>query len=287
MPRRALIGLVLAFGFMVCALFAQKPFRQYPSWEPYELPPPPDYKSPGEWTFARLMYPTTRLHIDWQSEYMRGFDWRLGNTNWSIDYPRSDRHLAMAVRRLTRVHARSVEQAINLDEDDEVYNYPWLYAAETGHWELTPNQIAKFREYLLRGGFFMCDDFHGDDEWQVFMMTMSKVFPDRKVVDLPMNDPIFHAVYDLDDKYQVPGAQFLRTGSQCEKCATSSPPGQGGGVPHWRGIYDDHGRLMVAVCHNMDLGDSWEHADDPYYPQHFSALGLRIGVNYVTYALTH
>ena len=156
------ITLMAGFGFAVCALFAQKPFREYPAWENYSLPLPSDHQVPAEWTFARLMYPTTRYQIDWQSEFRRGFDWQLGNTNWTIDYPRSDRHLAMAVRRLTRVAARSVEQVVSLNEDDnDVYNYPWLYAAETGHWELTPPQIAKFREYLLRGGFFMCDDFHG------------------------------------------------------------------------------------------------------------------------------
>ncbi len=55
----------------------------------------------------------------------------------------------------------------------------------------------------------------------------------------------------------------------------------------WRGIYDDKGRLMVAICHNMDLGDSWEHADDPYYPEKYSSLGMRIGVNYIVYAMTH
>ena len=60
-----------------------------------------------------------------------------------------------------------------------------------------------------------------------------------------------------------------------------------GYTARWRGIYDDHGRLMVAICHNMDLGDSWEHADNPEYPQQYSALGIRIGVNYVTYAMTH
>ena len=281
------IALAVGCGLTVCALFAQKPFREFPAWESHQLPLPPDYRVQGEWVFARLMYPTTRFQIDWQSEFRRGFDWRLGNTNWSIDYPRSDRHLALAVRRLSRVETRSVEQAINLEDDDDVFNYPWLYAAETGHWELTSGQIAKFREFLLRGGFFMCDDFHGDDEWTIFMQTMEKVFPDRKVVDIPKDDAIFNAVYELDDKYQVPGAQYLRSRSSCEKCGTSFPPGVGGGAPHWRGIYDDHGRLMVAICHNMDLGDSWEHADDPYYPQSFSALGLRIGVNYVVYSMTH
>jgi hypothetical protein len=281
MRRGKFLACAMGCGLLVCTLFAQNPFRQFPAWEYYNFPLPPDYTVPGEWTFARLMYPTTHLRFDWQSEYRRGFDWREGNTNWTIDYPRSDRHLAMAVRRLTRIDAKSVEQPVNLEADDDVFNYPWLYAAETGHWELTAQQIAKFREYLLRGGFFMCDDFHGSDEWEVFMETMRKVFPDRQVVDLDPKEALFHTVFDLEDRYQVPGAQFVRSNSVCEKCA------YGGAIAHWRGIYDDNGRLMVAICHNMDLGDSWENADEPLYPQKFSALGIRIGVNYIVYAMTH
>ena len=268
-------------------MFAQDPFREYPAWEHYGEPRPPDWQVPAEWTFARLMYPTTRHQIDWQSEWRRGWDWREGNTNWTIDYPRSDRHLAMALRRLTRVDAKSIEQPINLDQDDDVFNYPWLYAVETGHWELTPSQIAKFREFLLRGGFFMCDDFHGDDEWQVFVETMHKVFPDKAIVDLESKDAIFHSVFDLDERYQVPGAQYIYSRSVCEKCSTARIPGTGGDSAHWRAIYDDKGRIMVAMCHNMDLGDSWEHADDPQYPERFSALGIRIGVNYIVYSMTH
>ncbi len=281
MRRGLFLALAVGCGILVCTLFAQKPFREYPAWEYNNFPIPPDYQVPGEWTFARLMYPTTHFVIDWQSEYKRGFDWREGNTNWTIDYPRSDRHLSAALRRLTRLQVRSVEQPINLDTDDDVFNYPWLYAVEVGHWELTPSQIDKFREFLLRGGFFMCDDFHGDAEWQVFTITMKKVFPDRPIVDLEDRAAIFHTAFDLDDRYQVPGAQYIRSHSVCEKCYA------GGAVPHWRGIYDDRGRLMVAMCHNMDLGDSWENADDPLYPERFSALGIRIGVNYVLYAMTH
>ncbi len=88
---------------LACTVFAQKPFREYPAWEYNNFPLPKDYMVPGEWTFARLMYPTTHLRIDWQSEFKRGFDWHEGNTNWTIDYPRSDRHLALAIRRLTRI----------------------------------------------------------------------------------------------------------------------------------------------------------------------------------------
>ncbi|SPE40845.1 conserved hypothetical protein [Candidatus Sulfopaludibacter sp. SbA3] len=172
---------------------------------------------------------------------------------------------------------RSVEQPINLDEGDQ-YDWPWLYAVEVGHWNLTDNQAKAMREFLDRGGFFMCDDFHGTEEWAVFVNSMLKVFPDRPIVDIPNDDAIFHTVYDLDDKYQVPGEQYVRSGRTYE---------YDGYDPHWRGIYDAKGRLAVAICHDMDLGDSWEHADNPQYPQKFSAMGIRIGVNYVTYAMTH
>ena len=268
-------------ALLVCTLFAQRPFRTYPAWEYNNFPIPNDWNQNGEWTFARLMYPTTGIRLDWQSEYRRGYDWREGNTNWTIDYPRSDRHLSAAVRRLTRIHARSVEQPINLLEDDDVFNYPWLYAVEVGHWELTDAQIAKFREFLMRGGFFMCDDFHAANEWEVFVYSMQKVFPNRPIVDIPDKDAIFHTVFDLDDRYQVPGAQFLTSHKVYEKDILTGSPA------HWRGIYDDNGRLMVAICHNMDLGDSWENADDPLYPEKFSALGIRIGIDYIIYAMTH
>jgi hypothetical protein len=170
-----------------------------------------------------------------------------------------------------------VEQPVNLDDHD-VFDWPWLYGVEVGHWNLTDAQVATMREFLLRGGFFMCDDFHGSIEWEVFTASMKKIFPDREIVEIPSSDPIFHLLYDLDDRYQVPGAQFLESHQVWE---------QDGKVPHWRGIYDDKGRLMVAICFDMDLGDSWEHADNPEYPEKFSALGIRIGVNYVTYAMTH
>jgi hypothetical protein len=247
---------------LLTALYAfQKPFRQYPAVEYYDFPLPPDWQEKSEWVFGRLMYPAV---VDYD--------------RWTIDYPRSDRHFSAALRRLTRVHARSVEQPISLDDGDDVYNWPWLYGVEVGYWNLTDEQCKKLRDFLLRGGFFMCDDFHGTREWSIFIHSMGRVFPDRPIVEIDNKDPIFHTIFDLDDRYQVPGAIFLRTHRTYEN---------DGFEPRWRGIYDDKGRLMVAICHNMDLGDSWEHADNPQYPEKYSALGFRIGVNYVIYAMTH
>jgi hypothetical protein len=277
MGARRTLAAAVGCAALACSLYAfQQEFRQYPAWEYNDFPLPPDWKVKGEWVFARLMYPT--WHLPFDRQFKSFTDWTKGNTNWTIDYPRSDRHLSAAVRRLTRLQAKSVEQPVNLDDGDDVYNYPWLYGVEVGHWELTDSQVARMREFLLRGGFFMCDDFHGTDEWNVFINSMKKIFPDRPIVDLENGNAIFHTVFDLDDRYQVPGYQFLYSGKIYEK---------DGFEPRWRGIFDDKGRVMVAICHNMDLGDSWENADDPRYPEKYSALGIRIGVNYILYAMTH
>ena len=271
--RRMLRGVCCGVVFLA-AIWAQRPFRQYPGREYEDFPLPPDWQEKAELVFARVMYPPAR---NFYRRWRGGVDWRQGYSSWTTDYPRSDRHISAALRRLTRIHVRSVEQPVNVEEGDH-YDWPWLYAVEVGHWEWNEAQAKLLREHLLRGGFLMVDDFHGTQEWAIFEESMKRVFPDRPIVDLDQTEPIFHTIYDLDDKYQVPGAQYLRSGRTYE---------YDGYEPRWRGIFDDKGRVMVAICHNMDLGDSWEWADDPRYDERFSALGIRIGVNYVAYAMTH
>lgn len=267
---------------LLTGLYAfQRPFRVYPSMEPYDdVALPADYQEKTEWVFARLMYPQhpNARFGRWSHRWGGVLDWREGGTSWTQDYPRADRHFAQAVRRLSRVHARSVEQPVNLDDGEDVFNWPWLCAGEMGDWKLTDSQIKKLREYLLRGGFLMLDDFWGTEEWLRFEESMHQVFPDRPIVEIDSADAIFHTVYDLDDRYQVPGQWALARGTTYRN---------DGETPHWRGIYDDHGRVMVAMSFNSDVGDSWEWADDPEYPEKYSALGIRIGVNYVMYSLTH
>jgi hypothetical protein len=259
------------------ALYAfQRPFHQYPGVEYFHFDTPSDANELTEFAFARLMFPGGPL-----DGYRGRFDgdWRKGLTLWTQDYPRADRHFSQAVRRLTRLHIRSVEQPVNLEDGDEAYNWPWLYAVQVGEWGLTEEQGQKLRDYLLRGGFFMADDVHGNAEWGEFDKRIHFAFPDRPIVEIDDKDPIFHTVFDLDDRFQVPGAEHLRQG--CKNCY------DGGVGAHWRGIYDDKGRLMVAVSYNSDLGDAWEYADDPRYPEKFSGLAMRIGVNYIIYSMTH
>jgi hypothetical protein len=272
-------------------LFAfQRPFRVYFSIERYDdVPLPPDYRDKAEWVFGRLMYPEHpyglfgaggRRGRGGFGGFGGGMDWREGGTGWTQDYPRADRHFAAAIRRLSRVNARSVEQPVNPDDLDDFYNWPWLCAGEMGDWKLTDAQVKTLREYLLRGGFLMLDDFWGPEEYDRFNETMSKVFPEHPPVDMPSPDPIFHTVYDVNERYQILGQWALNRGNSMNQRAA-------GTVAHWLGVYDDRGRVMVAISFNSDVGDSWEFADDPRYPEKYSALGIRLAVNYVVYAMTH
>jgi len=277
--RKALLLVGVGAALLSAVYAAKRPFRVYPSMEPYDdIELPPDFQVQSEWVCARLMYPEHPRARFGGYRRFGGGDWREGGTSWTQDYPRADRHFAQALRRLSRVHARSVEQPINLDDGDDAFNYPWMNAGEMGDWKLTEAQAASLREYLLRGGFLMLDDFWGTEEWNRFAESMQRVFPDRPIVEIANDDPIFHIVYDLDERYQVPGQWALARGSTYRN---------DGSVAHWRGIYDDHGRIMVAMTFNSDVGDSWEWADDPNYPEKYSALGIRIGVNYVIYSMTH
>ena len=260
-------------GLMVVpflALLAQHEFRDFGYLGQNPAPVPPDANEKTEWAFGRLRYSG--------GGRFGGFR-RGGRGAWGTDFPKADRQFVKGVARLTRLHARSAEQVIDLEDGDEVYYWPWLYAVEVGQWNLSDVECAKLRDYLLRGGFLMVDDFHGGYEWDIFMASMSRVFPDRTPVEIEDKDPIFHILYDLDDKVQVPGVAALNQGLTYER-----PDSQ---TPHWRGIYDDKGRVMVAMTFNQDYGDAWEWADAPWYPEKMTGQAYRVGVNYIIYSMTH
>jgi hypothetical protein len=283
MNLRRVLGVAGCGLALLGALYGfQKPFRAYRSFEPYDnVVLPPDWQEKTEWVFARLMYPEhpnaiLARRVRWGTP----FNWLDGGTSWTQDYPRADRHFAQALRRLTRISVRSVEQPVNPDDTDDFYNWPWMNAGEMGDWKLTDAQAATVREYLLRGGFLMLDDFWGPEEYARFDETMKAIFPDRPVVEIDSKDPIFHSVYNLDDRFQVLGQWCVQFSMQCQQRAV-------GTTAHWLGVYDDKNRLMVMVSFNSDIGDAWEWADGPQYPEKMAGLAIRIGVNYVVYAMTH
>ncbi len=254
---------------------AQREFREYPSFEGHttEAPLPPDWNIPAEFVVGRLMYPNG-------SRGFFGGDWRQGNTSWTDDYPRGDRTLVQMLRRFTRTNVRGVEQPINLDDDGDVHYWPFLVAGLASAWQLTDSQAAELRDYLLRGGFLFCDSFFGMRNWVGFEESLKRVFPDRPIIDLTDDHPVFHIVFDLPGmtKVQIPNVRAVLRG------------GQGfmqNGVPRWRGIVDDEGRLMMLIAFNNDVMDGWQWADDPRYPAEQANMALQLGVNLAVYAMTH
>ena len=223
----------------------------------------------SEFKFVRVIYTSSPAMYGNYGYGARG--------KWRVDWPAAENHFLQGLRRLTHVNASEQGHLLTL-MDDELFDYPWLYILEVGSWVLSNEEVVRLREYLLRGGFLMIDDFHGTREWAGFMSVMRKVFPERPVSEITGEDEVLHVLYDLDNRIQIPGIQTYWSGRTFE---------QDGVTPHWRGIYDDDERLMVAINFNMDIGDAWEHADHPYYPEPMTALAYRFGINYIIYAMTH
>ena len=225
----------------------------------------------ADFHFARMQYQTVNLCSNLVGAFVDA---------WTTDWDEAEYNLTEIIRRLTRVNVATDESGFRTFNllDDALFDYPWLYAVEVGHWQLSESEAERLREYLLRGGFLMVDDFHGGCEWSVFTESMRRVFPDRAIVDIPEDHEIFRLVTPLDQFTQIWGMVLYGRGVTYEN---------GGVDPTWRGIFDDEGRLMVAINHNMDLGDAWERANDPRYPTELTALAYRFAINYVIYAMTH
>jgi hypothetical protein len=257
-----IIALLLGGAFLLPAAGRRWAKYEYEMQSPAN--DPPDANEETEFAFTRLRYRSTRNRARYQS--------------WGIDANTSERHFITGLRRLTRIYGRSIEHIVDVD-DDEMFDWPWIYIVSGGDWVLNESQAARLRKYFDRGGFLVVDDFHGEVEWSQFMDGMSQVYPEARVEDLENDHPIFHTVYDLTDRLQVPGYQIVERGSMWER--------NNGIEPYWRVIHDEKGRVQVAAFLNQDLGDAWEFSNDPAYPEQFASMSYKVGVNYVVYALTH
>ncbi|MEI9811354.1 MAG: DUF4159 domain-containing protein [Acidobacteriota bacterium] len=276
LPRAILVAGLLLIG--TAAFAFQREFRDLGGERP--IPLPPDYKQPAEFVFGRLMYPDGGFGGFGGFGRRRGGGWRESapTMGWGNDYPAADRHLMVALRRLTRIDARSVEQPVNLEDGDDVFNWPFLFAGRTTQIDLSDEMTVKLREYLNRGGFLICDDMWGPEEHQAVFQLVERLYPDRDLTELGNNDSVMHTVFNLNDRYQIIGQWGIRNGFY---------PLNGASDPHWRGVFDEKNRMMMAVWLNTDTGDSWEWADVPEYPEHYSALGFRIVINHIIYDMTH
>ncbi|MEM9158025.1 MAG: DUF4159 domain-containing protein [Verrucomicrobiota bacterium] len=225
-------------------------------------------------TFARVQYSSYT--------YRGGYNYR--RQKWATDYPDAELNLAYRLQQMTSLKVDPDTAVVRLDQDD-LSDYPFLYMVEPGDLEFSEAEIVALRQYLLNGGFLMVDDFWGEREWENFYYEIKRVFPNREPVELPIDHPIFHIVFDLEEKPQVPSihsASMNRgTGITWER-----PDAR---TVHYKALFDDKGRMMAIICHNTDLGDGWEREGEAewYFREFAEKKAYPMGINIIFYAMTH
>jgi hypothetical protein len=226
----------------------------------------------------------TRIHYDTSEKY--GFG-STSTNRWAVDLPRSDLNFSWRLQQVTAIKVSPDGRIIRLT-DKELFDYPFIYIVEPGRLVFTEEEVSVLRRYLLNGGFLMCDDFWGDRQWSNFTNELHRVFPNRPIVDLPLDHPIFRCVFQLKEKPQVPGFDW-GTESQYTGITYEARHNPGAEEPHYRAVLDDKGRIMVMLCHNTDLGDGWEReGEGEYYFRTFSEKkAYPIGINIVFYTMAH
>ena len=274
------LGIILVPGLLALLLTVCLPLAraQYghsqvgiPEWEV-----DPEFKH-DVFTFARVQYSS------YGGRGGRGYG-RRGGDMWATDYPDAELNLAFRLQQMTSMKVSPEPVVVTLEQED-LQNYPFLYIVEPGRMSLGDAEIDALKKYLLNGGFLMFDDFWGEDEWSNVYYEIKKVFPNREIIDLPIEHPIVHIVFDLKEKPQVPSINHA-IGNRGSGITWERHDAQ---HVHYRGIFDDDGRLMVLICQNTDLGDGWEREGESkwYFHEFAEKKAYPMGINIIFYVMTH
>ena len=224
----------------------------------------------SEFVFARLIY----------NSGLQNFGRSRRGGSWRTDWPAADKHLIFAIDRMSNIRVVMDQDVAVEIMDPALFSYPFVYALEVGRgMDLSTEEAERLREYMDRGGFLVIDDFWGTREWSNFAYQLNKIFPDQEPEQIPISHPLFHTFFDIDEILQVPNVS--------NGCWGGPTYERDGYVPYALGIFDDDRRLKMLINYNTDIGDAWEHADQPCYPNEFANYAFRIAINYVIYSMTH
>ncbi|MFO1487535.1 MAG: DUF4159 domain-containing protein [Verrucomicrobiota bacterium] len=203
--------------------------------------------------------------------------------SWSTDTPDSDLNLSYRLHQMTSIRVDPNGRYLRLTDPD-LSDYPFIYMVEPGSLTLNDAEVLALRKYLLNGGFLMLDDFWGQREWEGMERAIKKVFPTREFVELPLDHPIYHCVFEIKTKAQVPGIRHWQWTR-----GDTSEHGEDSREVHHRAMFDDQGRMMLIATHNTDNGDGWEReGESPEYFRQFSEkISYPLGINIIFYAMTH
>jgi hypothetical protein len=231
-------------------------------------------------TLARAEYDS----VGGMGEAYYAFEGRIW-ARWETDFPQAEHNFARRLNELTRM-TPAQDPVRRRFTDPDLGDFPLLFMSDPGYMRFTAAEALALRDYLRNGGFLWVDDFWGDAEWASFERFMREVLPGREV---PLDHPIFHTVFEFDEMPQIPARSFAgRGGFTAEPAWFHRYPA--GSLEHasMRGYFDDAGRLIAIGTHNTDVFDGWEReAYGSWYFERFSTQSYRLGVNVLTYVLTH
>ena len=208
---------------------------------------------------------------------------------WSADFPQADQNVSIRLSELTKTRVsftnREPRHLVIRLLDSTLFRCPFIMMTEVGAAFFNPEEAVLLRNYLEKGGFLWADDFWGSYAWDAWEREIRKVLPasEYPLVDLPLDHPVFRTHFVLPKGVpQMSSINFwLGTGHTSERGPDSIEP-------HGRAILDGHGRIMVFMSHNTDIGDSWEReAEDPDYFRLYSVNGYALGMDVLVYAMTH
>jgi len=239
----------------------------YPTWENQ-----PGFEN-DVFTFARIRYDSVR---------------ESGGSSWANDYPDCDLNFSLRLKQLTAFEVNPDTKVFRVT-DPELLDYPFVYMSGVGGVSFTEEEKKALRRYLLNGGFLMVDDFWTQRQWNRVRGLMESVFPKRKPRELTLKHPIFHLVYELNELPQVPSIRAWMRGDEFENWHYLYGEPRGDENPHFWGLHDDEGRLMVLMCHNNDIGDGWEREgeSEEYFHRYSEKFSYPLGINIITYIMTH
>jgi len=217
-----------------------------------------------------------------------GYGRRGRSNSWSTDTPDSDLNFSYRLQQMTSMKVDPDGRYLRLT-DPELADYPFIYIVEPGGLELSDAEALALRRYLLNGGFLMLDDFWGASQWDNMAGQLKKAFPERTFAELPLDHPIYHCVFQINTKGQVPNVRQGMMRQYSDEVPTWEDHGPDSEDVHHRGLFDDKGRLMVLATHNTDNGDGWEReGESDYYFKNFSEkIAYPLGINVIFYVMTH
>ena len=272
---KRLILPILLLSAVLIPTAGQSPFDNFGNFRQRRRPTSTNSQSGasfGEFTFVRTIYDSPSRGYG-----RRGYGY--GGGTWTTDYPEADNNFIVGLREWAGTNLKIAPRPEALEIlDDRIFDYPILYVVEPGFMELSAEQAARLREYIMRGGFIFLDDFWGEYEWENVQEQFRKIVPEYEIKDLPLSHPIFHSYLDVEEVVQVPNVYNAQRGITSEK---------GGVVPYYMGIENKDGRMVAFFARNCDLGDAWEWINDPAYPVKYGLPAYKVGINVVIYAMSH